>query len=137
MELSDRERYDAGEVIAFLAGRQVIVHRVVHRGRAGAAAGYVLTRGDAAFVPDRPLPRLRILGPVTAVWKEDGWNELGGAGRRSVRGRIFAKLVLWVAMTALYLSPRAATSMLTLFHRVERRLRLALPWGSAPAGTRL
>ena len=50
--LIDRDRYEPGEVVAYLAGSQVVVHRVAHRGRAAAARGYLITRGDAALVPD-------------------------------------------------------------------------------------
>jgi len=126
----DRARYDVGEVVAFLGGNQVTVHRVVHRGRAGAAAGQVLTRGDAPLVPDPPVEQERILGPVTAVWREDRWTELSGAARRSFRARIVAWLVLQAAIGTLYLSPRATAGVLTLLGRAERALRFAMARGS-------
>ncbi len=136
IELIDRARYEIGEVIAFLVGSQVIVHRVVHRGGAGAAAGHVLTRGDATLVPDPRLQQVRILGPVTGVWREGRWTALCGAPRLSFRARIVARLVLRAAMGTLYLSPRAIASMFTLFKRTERAFRFALAWGfwrQAPA----
>jgi hypothetical protein len=71
--LVHRAVYEAGEVVAYLAGDQVIVHRVVHRGRAAAARGYLITRGDATLVPDPPVDHARILGPVTGVWRVGGW----------------------------------------------------------------
>jgi hypothetical protein len=123
IELSDRARYDVGEVVAFLSGPQVIVHRVVHRGRAGAAAGHVLTRGDAVLVPDPPLPHDRILGPVVAVRSEEGWTQPAGARRRSIAAGTLSRLALWAAMGALYLSPRAAGMVSSLLHRAERILR--------------
>ena len=126
IELIERARYDTGEVVAYLFDGQVIVHRVVHRGRIGVAAGHVLTRGDATLVPDPPVGRDRILGPVKGVWREGRWMELSGPPRRSLRARAASSLLLIAAMGALYLSPRATASMLIVLNRAARVLRVAL-----------
>ena len=138
--LVERARYDAGEVIAYLAGNQVIVHRVAHRGRFGAAAGLVLARGDTPLVPDPPLKHVQILGPVNGVWREGRWDELTGAPRRPFSRHAAAAFLLLMAIGLLYISPRLATAMLTLLNRAEaalrsarvRRLRLREP---VPPGT--
>lgn len=129
-------RYDVGDVVAFLAGSQVVVHRMVYRGRLGAARGHVLTRGDSVLVPDPPLPHVNVLGPVTAVRRNDEWTEPGGAHRRSWPQRATAQLVLWAAVVAMSVSPRVASAGLSLLKRGERALRFAVARGSgrrAPA----
>jgi signal peptidase I len=136
IELRERPHPGVGEVIAFLTADQVIVHRVVHRGRGGAGAGHLLTRGDAVLVPDPPLPHGRVIGPVTAVWCHDRWTPLEPPRRWPVHARIASRLALWVAVGSVYLSPRVAGSVLAVLHRAERGLRLARAWGSrrrAPA----
>ena len=126
IELIERAQYDTGEVVAYLFDGQVIVHRVVHRGRIGVAAGHVLTRGDATLVPDPPVEHARILGPVKGVWREGRWMELSGPPRRSLRARAASSLLLIAATGALYLSPRATASMLIVLNRAARGLRVAL-----------
>jgi hypothetical protein len=126
IELIERARYDTGEVIAFLSDGQVIVHRVVHRGRIGMAANHVLTRGDATLVPDPPVEHARILGPVTGVRREARWRDLSGPPRRSLRARVASSLLLIAATGSLYLSPRATAGMLIVLNRAARALRVAL-----------
>ena len=128
IELIDRTLYEVGEVVAFLTGSKVVVHRVVHRGRGTGASGHLLTRGDAMLVPDPPVEQLRILGPVTGVWREGRWTALDGPPRRSLRARSVARLALWAAIGTLSLSPRSATRVLGLLHRAERALRRASVW---------
>ncbi len=124
--LVHRARYEAGEVVAYQAGNQVIVHRVVHRGRAAAALGHLITRGDATLVPDPPVAHGRILGPVTGVWRAGGWMPLGGPPRRALRARLACALLSAVASGALYLSPRATAHALIALHRSVGALRAAL-----------
>ena len=115
--LVHRARYEAGEVVAYQAGSQVIVHRVVHRGRGGAARGHLITRGDATLVPDPPVEHGRVLGPVTGVWRAGEWTPLGGPPRRSLRARLARALLLASATGGLYLSPRATAYALIALHR--------------------
>jgi hypothetical protein len=124
--LMHRARYEAGEVVAYLAGNQVVVHRVAHRGRAAAASGYVVTRGDATLVPDPPVERGRILGPVTGVWRSGGWVPPAGPPPRSPAAKLARTLSLATAIGALYVSPRVTASALTALHRAAGALRVAL-----------
>ena len=125
IELANRACHDAGTIIAFLVGKKVVVHRVVHRGRGGPAGGLVLTRGDAPLVPDPPVAHAQILGPVTGVWTGDRWTEPCGVARRSFRATIVSSFLLLVATGLLYLSPRTTSTMLALLHRAERAMRIA------------
>jgi hypothetical protein len=129
IELIERTRYESGEVVAFVFDGEVIVHRVVHRGRIGVAAGHVLTRGDATLVPDPPVEHGWILGRVKEVWREGRWTELSGPPRRSLRARLASSLLLIAATGTLYLSPHATASMLIVLKRLARARRAILARG--------
>lgn len=128
IEVVDRERYDIGTVIAYLSGHRLVVHRVVHRGLSGVAAGFVLTRGDAPLVPDPPVGRSQILGPVTGVLQGRQWVHVGDVPQRRLRARVAASMLLRLATALLYLSPRGTASILGVLHRWERAARRARAW---------
>jgi hypothetical protein len=65
--LSEAARVGPGDVVAFVSGRRIVVHRLVARGRRGAARGYWITRGDAEVLPDPPVGLEAVLGPVRQV----------------------------------------------------------------------
>jgi hypothetical protein len=66
-----------GQVVAFLVGNRLIVHRVVYCGRYGHARHYLITQGDGAWLPDRPVPLAAVVGPVLAVQAGETWQSLG------------------------------------------------------------
>ena len=112
------------QAVHFKDGKKVIVHRVVHRGLVGMAAGLVLTRGDAPLVPDPPVPHANILGPVSAMWNDGAWVLPPAQTRvRALPARVVMSLMLGASIAMLYISPRATAVLLTLFYRSERRLR--------------
>jgi hypothetical protein len=121
--LADRQGYDVGEVVAFLAGGQVVVHRVVHRGRAGRARGYVLTRGDAPLAPDAPVAEESILGPVTGVQRDGLWVPVDGRPWQTLRARVVRRLLLTLVAGVLRVSPRVAQRLARVLHRSEGALR--------------
>ncbi len=125
IELVDRHGYDVGEVIAFLAGNQVVVHRVVHRGRGGAARGYVVTRGDAPLAPDPPVDQGVILGAVAGIQRDGRWVALAGRPWQSFRARMVRALLLIAVASLLRMSPRAAQTFATFLQRSEKYLRKA------------
>jgi hypothetical protein len=112
-----------GDVVAFVAGGQIVVHRVVHRGSAGAARGHLVTLGDATLVPDPPVHETSLLGAVTGVRAADGWVPPGGPQRRRLRARAVRALTTAVAVALLRLDPRAAARVLSGLHRVAGTLR--------------
>jgi hypothetical protein len=121
-----RERYETGEVVAFLDANSTIVHRVVHRGRFGAAAGYILTRGDATLVPDPPVNHQRILGPVTGIWVDGHWAHPCAAPNRSLRARMVISIATHAAAWTMVASPRATRALLMFLARAARDIRRAL-----------
>lgn len=123
--LIHRARYDPGEIVAYLARNQVVVHRVAHRGRVAAASGYLLTRGDATLVPDPPVEPGQVLGPVTGVWCGGAWMPPGGPPPRSPWARLARRLLMAAAIGGLYVSPRGTASALEVLHRAVGALQAA------------
>ncbi len=117
IELADRPGYEVGEVVAFLARGKVVVHRVVHKSQRGAARGRLLTRGDAALVPDPAIDVASVLGAVTAIDRDGGWVPPDGRPRRSLPARVVASLALAIVARVLEASPRAADVVVRLLHR--------------------
>ncbi|GAB3778007.1 hypothetical protein GCM10028796_57830 [Ramlibacter monticola] len=119
----------AGQIVAYLANDQVIVHRVLHCGRAGPARKHLIARGDATLVPDPPVELTHVLGPVTGVWSAGGWKPPADPRPRSARARLVRALLAALAIAGMYLSPRATARALIAVHRGAGALRGA--WGAA------
>ena len=125
IEIEQQRQYASGTVIAFLVGDALVVHRVVHRGRAGTAAGLVLTCGDAPIVPDQPVSQDQILGRVSGVFQNGGWIGPGEISRRSLRARMLRAVIQWSTTALLYLSPGLTAMLLSGLHRWEGAVRQA------------
>ena len=63
--------YNAGQVVAFVSGNRIFVHRVIFRSRQG-----VLTRGDNHSWCDLPVPSSAVLGVVTQYLSHGEWRQL-------------------------------------------------------------
>jgi hypothetical protein len=124
--LIHRERYEIGEVIAFLDNDLTVVHRVVHQGRFCAAAEYLLTRGDATLVPDPPVNHQRILGPVTGIWVDGHWAPPCAAPSRSLRARVVSSIATHAAAWMMVASPRATRTLVIFLARAAGDARRAL-----------
>ena len=115
-----------GDVIAFLAGGRLVVHRVVARAPDGA---WTLTRGDARVLPDVPiLDRDAILGRVAGVWRAASLEGVPAA-RDSLPRRVVLRLLTGV----LRASPRTGAAALRGLHvgnRVIRSVPLVFGRGS-------
>jgi hypothetical protein len=96
-----------GQVVAFLAGSRVMVHRVMHIGKRGPARGFLITQGDGNWLCDPPVGLETIAGRVEEFRAGGKWQAVGPARisllRRSVS---FASLAL--LRTALEWNPALA-----------------------------
>ncbi len=125
-----------GDIVAMQDNGTLRVHRVVYRGRGRAAARYLVTRGDALWLPDPPVRIADLLGLVTAVQRDGAWRPPLGAGRPSRRAvlslRVIASALEANVVLARTLS-RAALTTRRMVLRARRALgRLARPHGRAP-----
>lgn len=118
IQINRRTDYRPGEILAFLPCRQVVVHRVVARGR-GRGRGHLLTRGDSLVVPDPPVDRTRVLGPVTEVDGGDGWIPVGRREPGTALGSWARRVVLAVTASLLVASPEAAKLLVDGLRRLE------------------
>jgi hypothetical protein len=119
-----------GDVVTFVAGSQVVVHRVIARGW-GAGRGFLVTRGDIALAPDRPVREDTVLGAVTGVWEGGAWVAPPGAPRGSRRARAARAGCLWAVTVLLTVSPRAAQGLAAVLQRLEKVVREAI-WDTRP-----
>jgi hypothetical protein len=131
IDLGSRAAGEVGDVVTFLAGGQVVVHRIVHRGRQGAGRGYLVTRGDITLAPDRPVRQDAVLGVVTGVRSGGAWVAPAGAPRGSLRARLARAGLVWAVAGLLAVSPRAAQGLSAILQRLEKALREAI-WGTRP-----
>src|SRR5688572_29536879 len=105
-----------GDVIAYVHGDQVVVHRLVAR---RADRRWLLTRGDAHVAPDFPVPSsAAILGTVIAV------GGTGGLGPVAPEPRAFPRTAaLALCRAALAIHPRLCLLAVRALRFAERRLR--------------
>lgn len=64
IQLARVDQVGPGDVVAFISGRYLVVHRIVARAARGAGRGHWITRGDAQILPDPPVAPDELLGPV-------------------------------------------------------------------------
>src|SRR5579862_7739784 len=69
-----RQPCQVGQVIAFLAGSRIMVHRVAYEGRGEAARAFVITQGDGNWVCDPPVDRSTVIGQVEAFLAGADWQ---------------------------------------------------------------
>lgn len=125
IRLSEQEPA-AGEVVAFLLQKRVVVHRVVHVGR-NAARRHLLTRGDAEGLPDPPVECRHVLGPVVAIERKGVWCSVPGPAVRPGTERALASVALAATRSAMIFSPRFANALLRGVQRT-RRLYVRVRW---------
>jgi hypothetical protein len=104
-----------GDILAFVTGDLLIVHRVIGLSD---AAGWILTCGDAARVPDPPITDPRCTVGTVVMLRRGG--ELvtpppppDSLGRRLVQGVCLRVLQRW---------PRAGSRLVRLLVQLRRRL---------------
>lgn len=97
-----------GQVVAFIAGNKVTVHRVAARGLFGNARSYILTRGDGALLLDHPIPRSAIVGVVSEWTTGDGWRPMTTSVANDWRSYVSRIFILWPTLIALHIDRRLA-----------------------------
>ena len=106
------------EVIAFVRGDQLVVHRVVGISRRW---GWVLTRGDAVAVPDLPIvDRDLVVGRITKIRDGEHFVDVRTAPDSFVR-----RMTLAVCLAALAISPRSGALVIGALAFLRRPLVLA------------
>ncbi|HUL65447.1 MAG TPA: hypothetical protein VLW55_12600 [Burkholderiaceae bacterium] len=113
--------YLRGTVIAFVAGGKTVVHRIRWQRRWGRGRHFVITQGDGMILPDMPVERAAVLGPVTAVRRNGAWSPLEAAPVRPRRERVLSVLVFVGGATLLEIHPPLARWLLSALNAAERR----------------
>lgn len=96
-----------GQVVAFLGGSRVMVHRIAHAARGAAARGYLVTYGDGNWFCDPPVESAALAGrveehEVAGEWRPVAPADLGFARRATLRASA------WMLRALVERSPRAA-----------------------------
>ena len=105
-----------GEVVALRTPDGVLVHRVV-----AAGPSWILTRGDARVLPDRPAGAAAVIGRVTAVRAGEAFREVPlHADTRAQRAALVPLLALLRA------SPAAGTAAIAAVVAARRAALLAV-----------
>lgn len=119
------QTWHQGQVIAFLAGSRITVHRIVYEGRRGPARHFVLTQGDGNWLCDPPVNRSTVVGEVEAFSTGEEWQEIGAPCVRLHR-RLVAGLSQASMRVALECSPAFAISISRPISWLRMGPRLAL-----------
>jgi hypothetical protein len=105
-----------GDVIAFLSGGRLLVHRVVARAPDGA---WTLTRGDARLLPDVPIVDAEaVVGRIAGLWRAGSLVSVPAPPDSLAR-----RCVLGFASAVLRASPRAGIAALASLHAAGRWAR--------------
>jgi hypothetical protein len=116
-----RGPYAPGEIIAFMIGARIVVHRVVYLRRRGRPHELLITRGDAMILPDPPLDAGAVLGRVVEVASDGCWRPPGPRLRPPRRDRLLAFLVLAASAVMLEVAPGLARRFVSLLEATDRR----------------
>ena len=117
--------WHAGMVIAFLAGRRIMAHRIVYEGERGLARDFVLTQGDGNWLCDPPVNRSTVVGEVEAFFVDGEWRAVA-APRIEVYRLLVACLSQMLMRLALERSPAFAIWISRPISRLRMGPRLVL-----------
>ena len=147
IRLCRREAYAPGEIVAFLNGAHLTVHRLLSCGTEGRRKGMFLARGDARLLPDPPARTDSVLGVVIAVRSGSGWGAPPPLERQRWLRRLSSTAMEKVAFAICLLAPERSSRILNRLYagimaaarrfrpRPYRRGSTKLPMASA-GGTR-
>ena len=119
--LTDAASCNAGDIVVFRLLQRVVAHRLIHR-----TDSYLLTRGDARFSPDPPIPNDRVLGRVTGIVASGALLPLQGFRHRSALVRAIKAMISEASIVALRISPALAlgfSRLVTVAERLQRGAR--------------
>jgi hypothetical protein len=110
LDFLDSADLGVGDVVAFHAGAQLVVHRIVARGRFGPARAYMVTQGDGSLLVDHPMPADEALG-IVREWKDgDIWKPVPAFAPRGWH-RLARRALLGPVIVALHIHRRAAVAI--------------------------
>ena len=116
IRLCRREAYAPGEIVAFLNGAHLTVHRMLTCATAGRRKGMFLTRGDGRLHPDPPVRIDAVLGVVIAVRSGSGWGAPPPPERQRWLRRLSSTAIEKVAVAVWFLDPRRSSRILNGFY---------------------
>jgi len=125
--------YPDGCVVAFIAGRGLVGHRVVGRRSDRGGQPLLLTRGDGTIVPDPPVEANRVLGEVTEWHNGKEWRPVPPAPTQSTAPRLGAAGLLALVRMTLALDLNMAGRLARIMASVARRRAPPTP-GPLPSG---
>jgi hypothetical protein len=111
-----------GSVVAIMAERGLIGHRLLWRGTDRRGNPMVLTRGDGSPVCDPPVAADRILGEITHWYAAPEWRAVPPPPRPTPLRRASAALALTVVRMAVAVDVGLATRGAAGFAALYRRL---------------
>jgi hypothetical protein len=105
-----------GDIVAFMIGERIVVHRIVHSG-----AGHLLTRGDAMRLPDPPIEAAAVLGAVDEIDSAPGGRPPAAQVRPPRRDRLLAFAVLMASRLLLRLDADLARRFIEWLDAADQR----------------
>jgi hypothetical protein len=105
-----------GDIVAFMVGEKIIVHRIVHLARR-----HLITRGDAMLLPDPPIDAEAVLGRVNAIDSGSGWQPPGAPSLPPRRDRALAFVLLMASRIVLKLDARLARRFVDWLDAADHR----------------
>lgn len=113
-----------GDVIVQLSGpSQLLAHRVVGHGKGPHGAAYLITRGDASLICDRPTRRDAVLGIVVERSDGTGWTPIPAPMRWPWAARAAMGLQRSIMQLALACDFRLAVRFAAMSYAVLSMLR--------------
>lgn len=111
-----------GAVVAIMAERGLIGHRLLWRGTDRHGHAMVLTRGDRSPVCDPPVAADRILGEITHWYEAPEWRVVPAPQPSPPLQRLLAALMLLVVRLGVAIDVGLATRVAAIFAALYRRL---------------
>lgn len=132
IRFSNQKSYRIGQVVAFLVGTRIMVHRVVYHGHRGCAKNYLITQGDAMLLPDPPVNVRDVLGPVVEFQFDGGWNPPETPPTQPLNRRFLSFVLLTIVGGILEINVRLARWVARML--VAGRWRFVHMWAQLGCG---